>query len=272
MMKAYFVALATALLVLPGAGSHSVLAEQDSERTPNETTEVAPETAPLTPAQTIIFNTPHLKDITGPTTLNYRFERKSAFKDGFTDDVKVNIDRILEDGSKDVSFDFFSGDRNRPYPPVERFKGNPIIMVFLQRDAWEMARLLRGDANYFRNQVRNGFLDAAEVTDVEVQTANGPVKAQKVTLRPFLHDRNAYHMGPNTRKGYEFTLSPEIPGQVYMIRTFVPPEPSAKKSEDEAGGGTETTEMTIEETLVFESATPAKKSAARTPNQERSEE
>jgi hypothetical protein len=126
-------------------------------------------------------------------------------------------------------------------------------------------------------------LDAAEVTDVEVQTANGPVKAQKVTLRPFLHDRNAYHMGPNTRKGYEFTLSPEIPGQVYMIRTFVPSEPSAKKSEeqagatagdakDEAGGGTETTEMTIEETLVFESATPAKKSAARTPNQERSEE
>jgi hypothetical protein len=114
MKKAYFVALATALLVLPGAGSHSVLAEQDSERTPNETTEVAPETAPLTPAQTIIFNTPHLKDITGPTTLNYRFERKSAFKDGFTDDVKVNIDRILEDGSKDVSFDFFSGDRNRP--------------------------------------------------------------------------------------------------------------------------------------------------------------
>ena len=143
----------------------------------------------------------------------------------------------------------------------------------------------RGNGNKSRSGHRISFsnCDLLAHDDVEIETSNGPIKAKKVTMRPFLHDKHAYNIGPNVRKVYEFTLSPEIPGEIYMIRTFVPLEgkpkteagegdKAADDTEPKTGDGAESAEATIEETLVFQSATPKKESAAHKPNEERSEE
>lgn len=196
----------------------------------------------LSEAQNLLFETPHLKNIGTPSVITYRFERKSQFKDDFKDTVKVRIDKILPDGAKDVSFEFFTGRQNRPYPPLEHFNGNPLVMVYLSRDVTEMARLVGGSTNFYRSKVRSGFMDKATVSEVEVPGPNGPVKGHKIEMKPFMAETNrSYEMGPNLLKTYEFIVSDEVPGGLYSIRTVVPPE-----------AGKEDKGNVIEETLVFE--------------------
>ncbi len=196
----------------------------------------------LSEAQNLLFETPHLKNIGTPSVITYKFERKSQFKDDLKDTVKLKIDKVLPDGAKDVSFEFFTGRQNRPYPPLEHFNGNPLLMVYLSRDVTEMARLVGGSSNFYRSKIRYGFMDKATVSEVEVPGPNGPVKGHKVEMKPFTGETNrSYEMGPNLLKTYEFIVSDEVPGGLYSIRTVVPPE-----------AGKEDKGNVIEETLVFE--------------------
>ncbi len=196
----------------------------------------------LSEAQILLFETPHLKNIGTPSVITYRFERKSQFKDDFKDTVKVKIDKVLPDGAKDVSFEFFTGRQNRPYPALEHFSGNPLVMVYLSRDVTEMARLVGGSTNFYRSKVRYGFMDKATVSEVEVPGPNGPVKGHKIEMKPFVAETDrAYEMGPNLQKTYEFIVSEDVPGGLYSIRTMVPPDP-----------GKEDKGNVIEETLVYE--------------------
>jgi hypothetical protein len=215
--------------------------QEDAAKKEGEAEAEAPKPE-MSEAQKALFNTPHLSNIKSPSVITYDFERKSVFKDGFKDTVKVKVDKVLEDGAKDVSFEFFTAERNRPYPPQEHFFGNPLVMLYLSRDVHEMARLVGGSANYYRSKIRYGMFDQAEVAEVEVAGPNGPVKGRKITIRPFLTDaQKSYEMGPNLAKSYEFVVADEIPGGIYSIKTLVPPE---KDKEDKGN--------VIEESLVFQ--------------------
>lgn len=200
----------------------------------------------LSDAQKIIFDTPQLAGITSPTILKYRFERKGQFKDDFSDQVKLKVSNINPDGTRDVAFDFFTGNRRRTYPAIEHFHGNPLSMIYLQRDATELAKFTGGNVNFFRVSILYGFHDLAQVSDAEINGPNGTIKGQKVTLRPYEKAKRGPQLGPIERKTYEFIVSPEIPGQIYSIRTIVPPP---------EGAAVEAPNM-VEETLTFDGVEP----------------
>lgn len=189
-----------------------------------------------------LFDRAHFSAITAPAILRYRFVRRSLAEDGFEDTIDVRIDSIGDGGRRDTSFEFFTGERRRPYPSLSNFVGNPLVAVFLQRDVWELSRLRGGQARYFRYRIREALRDKAEVTSETIQTAAGPIAAKRITITPYKDDRYRRRLDQFEFKSYEFVVSEDIPGEIYMIRTLVPGKEVDGKP----------TPPLIEETVTFE--------------------
>lgn len=184
----------------------------------------AAEKSAYTPAQLALFDTPHLKNISKPVTLFYDFRHSAKAGEGFDDRVELTVTKIRADGRKDLSFQYLSGDRQRPYPALEGFSGNPLIMLFLQHDVDEMQRTAGGSSSYYRNRIRFAFRDKAELEPTSIQYGGQTLAATRITMRPFAGDPNQKHFQRFTNKRYEFILAPEVPGGIYSIRSVVPAE------------------------------------------------
>ena len=173
-------------------------------------------------ATVLLFETSHFSSFSKPTVLRYGFERQAAEGDGFADRIDVNVDAIRGGGKTDVSFGFFTGKRMRPYPKLDNFTGNPLVVVFLQREVWALSRKIRGQARYFRYRIRLAFRNNATVEEHNIDNGSGVMPGQKITITPYVKDRHRDRLGPYEFTKYEFVVSPEIPGGVYSITTTVP--------------------------------------------------
>jgi len=186
----------------------------------------APDPRPLSPAQTALFETPHLKAIEHPETLEYRFERTGI--EPFSDAVAVHIDEIHPDGTKLVSFDFLTGEHHKLYPGVDNFTGNPLLMIFLEHDVQEMREQIGVAATYFRNRVRDAFVDRATIVDSTIDFDGKTVPARRITLKPFADDRRMEKLPAVQGKTYTFVLSDQVPGQFQSLTVEEPADPESK--------------------------------------------
>ncbi len=175
-----------------------------------------------TSAQIALFDTPHLESIAEPVALTYDFRHDAAEGEAFEDRVRMIVTEVGADGRKNLSFEYLSGSRQRPFAAIEGFRGNPLIMLFLQHDVEDMKQATGGPSGYFRNRIRNAFRDGAEVEALTVEHAEKTLAAKRITIRPFAADPNRDRFPEFAEKWYEFILAPGIPGGLYRIRSVVP--------------------------------------------------
>ncbi|MDH3596907.1 MAG: hypothetical protein OEM93_18880 [Rhodospirillales bacterium] len=173
-------------------------------------------------AQIALFDTPHLENIAEPMALTYDFRYRATEGEVFEDHVKMIVTEVGADGRKSLSFQYLSGSRQRPFAAIEGFRGNPLIMLFLQHDVEEMRQAGGGPSGYFRNRIRNAFRDGAKVEELVVEHADNTFAAKRITIRPFATDPNRDRFPRFADKSYEFVLAPGIPGGLYRIRSVVP--------------------------------------------------
>lgn len=173
-------------------------------------------------AQRAIFNTPHLANITEPVTLRYTYKHQGTMEQAFDDVVDVIITKVMPDGGRDVSFNFLSDKHHHDFPMVEGFHSNPVIMMFLEHDVAGLSSQTGGSALYFRNRIRDAFVDRATAEEVMVPYGGKEVPATHVTLQPFLQDPMRERFEKFAEKTYEFYLAPDVPGGVYSIRVLTP--------------------------------------------------
>lgn len=173
-------------------------------------------------AQVALFGTPHLDNIKNPLTLRYAYRHGGAADAAFDDEIKVTVTTISADGGKDMDFEYMTGERRKPFNGVSSFRGNPLIMLFLQDDINRMSKLVGGGEAYLRNRVRSAFLVQAETAPVRFEFEGQQVGGTRVTVTPFVGDEHRAELKEFEFKRYEFTLSPEVPGAVYSIRSIVP--------------------------------------------------
>lgn len=204
----------TALLVSMLPAAALAAAPPDSE----------PKDPPLSPAQIELFETPHLKNVDHVATLQYRFERTGM--EPLVDKVSIRIAAIHDDGTKFVSFDFLSGEHHAFFPAVDDFRGNPLLMVFLQYDVLDMRQHIGVAASYFRNEIVRGFADQATVTQESYVWNGKPVPAERITLKPFAHDQRFEHLPAIQAKEYSFVLSEQIPGELAELAASMPADDS----------------------------------------------
>lgn len=242
--QAVVAAAVSALLCLPAPGAASAgqalgSGEAAAAGQPGDT-RAGDTRADYTRAQIELFGTPHLDNVRAPTTLHYDFRRRGAEAEPRDDRIDVVVTEILPDGRKNLSFRYLSGAEERRFAPLQGFRGNPLIMLFLQRDVERLSEATGGSELYFRNRIRESFAGAAEVAEVTLPDGGAP--ARLVTVEPFVDDPMIDRFPRYRHKRYEFLLSTAVPGGVERLSAVLPAE----------GGGA----PAVEETVTFEEAEP----------------
>ena len=179
---------------------------------------------PLSAAQQALFATPHLANVTRPEALEYRFVQLGP--GGFTDRVTVTIAGLHRDGSKDLRFEFLTGERHVDYPGIAHFAGNPVLMLFLERDVRQMHDQTGLAAAYFRERLRQSFLSEAALEEGTATVGGRPVPARTIVVRPYATDPRFRHVPVITGKTYTFVVSPDVPGGIASLRADAPADPS----------------------------------------------
>lgn len=182
--------------------------------------------APLSPAQAALFDAPHLANVPAPATLHYRFERTGP--GAFEDQALLFVREKMPDGSGLIAAAFLTGARRLPAPVQARFSGNPMPMLFLERDVREMRAATNLPAIHFRERIREAFASGAEITEVGAALPGGnTTRARRVTLRPFADDPRLANLSPFRGKTYSFLVSDDAPGAVLEVRSDSPPDPAS---------------------------------------------
>jgi hypothetical protein len=169
-----------------------------------------------------LFDKPHLKNILEPTTLHYSY-KKQSFVDGDREDtIDVNVTNIRNTGRRDSHFEFFTGAHKRPYEDRNDQQGNGVFVLFLEFDIHELDRLTGGDWAYFQRKIRWALAAGADKKDVEIDYQGKKIKGVQYTIQPYINDPKNDRYSLYAGKYYMFTLSEEIPGEIYQVRTIVP--------------------------------------------------
>lgn len=173
--------------------------------------------AALSPAQTALFETPHLEALRPPVRLDYDFRREEAGADPVVDTIRLEV-RASEGqaGKRDVSAEFLTGPRAIRYPPARGFGGNPLLVFALDRDTRELSAATGGSALWFRNRFRQALANSAELRRVEIEHGGSRVPATFIALKPYAGESRA---GRYAERRYAFTLSDAVPGSFQSVRT-----------------------------------------------------
>lgn len=205
-----------------------IAAEVETKKSPQEDGKMQP----LSPVQVLVFEEPHMANVQPGQTLSYIFERKSQLKDGFSDLIDLKVAAAEKPDLRTVSFDFFRNERRRPYPTMGYVSSNPLLTVYFNKDAWDLARRIKakGVVNYLRNRILDGLAKGGEITDTTCSYQGNDVSAKKIVFEPFAKDKNKHHLVYYSAIRYELILAPTVPGGVCEITSIVP-FPSEKTPE-----------------------------------------
>ena len=176
----------------------------------------------IAPAEILLFQTNHLRNLHQPATLTYAFKKLSRVEPSFDDEVRVDVSALNLDGSASVSMHFLSGERELAIPEMRYSLGNPALLGFLERDIGEMKRRTGGSTNYFRKRIRLALASAAQVRPVSFAYQGRQVEGREVSVLPYLDDPLRERFEKYERKRYVFVISEQVAGGIYQMRTSSP--------------------------------------------------
>ena len=166
-----------------------------------------------------MFGTKHLKNIDAKSILHYGFNQYGSHTKKIEDKVKLTVSNINTDKSKSLGVEFLSGKNKKVFPDIASFHSNPLVMHFLQWDVEKMAADTRVSQHYFRNLIRDGFLQA-QSEEITISFNQKPYKGYRVFFTP-LKKQTSNKYQKYLGKLYEFTFINDIPGTIYSIKTQI---------------------------------------------------
>lgn len=186
----------------------------------------------ISDAETRLFLTEHLKNVSVKTALEYKFERTGSLERNFEDKVVVGITPSPK--GKAVHVEFLSGQNRFNMQDVEGATGNPVLLSFLEREIKEMNRLTKGPVNYFRQTIRKALASGAEVKPVAFKLNGKDLSGWQIMVAPYENDQARARFERFSNKAYVFTLSEQVPGGVYQLRSIMKERSDQAKAADTA--------------------------------------
>jgi len=180
--------------------------------------------AEFSEANRLLFFTDHLEGVGPRSVLRYDFLKLLPLAESFEDTVELRVARPAKEDGATVQVRYLSGPRERKVPPIENATGNPILLLFLQREASEMAERSGGSARHFQNRIKAALEDNAELTPVSIELDGRQLEGTRIRIAPYLDDPYRARFADEAGKVYDFTLSDDIPGTIYELRSAVPSE------------------------------------------------
>ena len=185
---------------------------------------VDPDTYEFADAEVKLWLDNHLRNIDSPGRLYYDFVKRGSYEEGFSDSVYLDIIKINEDGSKDADLEFFTAERQQTprRDNLVGITGNPVLVVYMQGDVYEMNRLTNGSWRYFQKRIKSAFAEGAKIEAVTFEYDGAQVTGEKISIAPYLKDPRRKQFAQFAPKVYEFILSEQVPGKLYRIKTVIP--------------------------------------------------
>ena len=174
----------------------------------------------MSTANIALFIDEHLKTITEPSRIYYKFSKESTREDNFEGNVVLNIVKVENDNTKHITFRYLKGRNKVRFPPQIGAKGNPVFMLFFERDARDMQRLTGGNALFFRSRIRH-TIAATEIKDVELEFQGSKLVGKQISFQPFLETKLKNRVSRYKTKKFVLTMSEDIPGFIFKIETFI---------------------------------------------------
>ena len=174
----------------------------------------------MSSANIALFIDEHLKKINEPSRIYYKFIKESTREDNFKGNVVLNIVKIDDDKTKHITFRYLKGRNKVRFPPQVGAKGNPVFMLFFERDARDMQRLTGGNALFFRSRIRHSIA-ATDVEDIEFNFNGEKYSGKQVSFQPFLETELKNRVSRYKTKRFIVTMSENIPGFIYKIETYI---------------------------------------------------
>lgn len=174
----------------------------------------------MSTANIALFIDEHLGSIKEPSRIYYKFEKKSTREDNFIGNVVLNIVKIDDDDTKHITFRYLKGRNKVRFPPQIGARGNPVFMLFFERDCRDMQRLTGGNALFFRSRIRH-TIAATEVTDVEIDHKGTLIQGKRISFQPFTETKLKNRVSRYKTKKFDLIMSDKIPGYIYKIETYI---------------------------------------------------
>lgn len=185
---------------------------------------------PISPAETALFVTDHLKSISGQQVLHYRFDKKGALEAPMHDDISVAVGPSPNGNGHKVDTKCSMGGQTIPVESIDSALGNPVIQCFLERDLLEMNRLTTtpkakgGSTYFFRRRIRLALAESAVITEIEATFDGKRVPAKEIRITPYAKDpeRVRDNFKRFADKIYFFQVSDAVPGGIVKLGTVIP--------------------------------------------------
>lgn len=174
----------------------------------------------------ILFDKEHFAAAAPGATIRYSYVRTSKDAERTKPSFKDVVELRLESGSKPeartVSVTLFKGPMHRPAGPFPDVTWNPIAIMMLEYHLGDFAKILGGNARYFKNAIRAGMREAATSEPVKITVGGKEVDATRITVKPFVKDPQAARFGVFVNTAYQFVVSDAVPGSIHEIRITTP--------------------------------------------------
>lgn len=180
----------------------------------------------------ILFDSDHLDNVAQGVELKYNFERNVSepklLGPAFTDEIKLAIAKVREDGKRDVEVDIFSGDRGRDTRSLAGMTANPILVFYLDRAVSNFATLAGGSKGYLKNRFRLALRTTAKIEPAKIEYNGKVVDGYHVWVAPYVNDPNEQKMSGYERARFDVLVSDDVPGYLVELKSkFESPSPGA---------------------------------------------
>ena len=174
----------------------------------------------MSTANIALFIDEHLSSITEPSRIYYKFKKESSREDNFIGNVVLNVVKIDDDNTKHITFRYLKGRNKVRFPPQIGAKGNPVFMLFFERDSRDMQRLTGGNALFFRSRIRH-TIAATNVENIDFDFNGKKYSGQQISFQPFMKTELKRRVSRYKTKKFVVLMSKEIPGYIFKIETFI---------------------------------------------------
>lgn len=176
----------------------------------------------LNQAQKLVFFKDHLNGVSKGSRIDYGFKSATKDADSFTDKIEIKVTNVVAEDKRDLEFNFLTGPHHIDFSPAKGYRGNPVIIHFLERDISQMVKNTGGRNGFFRNRIRDSFKNPIAVRDIDFQLDGKQMSGTEIVVTPFVDDPDKDKFNLYVNKRYEFIFSDQVPGGVYRIHTQVP--------------------------------------------------
>lgn len=165
----------------------------------------------------VLFDRPHLAKVGVGEVLTYNLSRKTDQPElagrGYEDEIKVKVNAIEDNGSRDLTVDVFTGARARDPQNIPGMTGNPVLVFFLDRVVFDYGAIAGGKRPYLKNRFKIALGENATIEPAKVRYNGEEHDGYRVSVTPFAGDTNKDKMRGYEGSKFQIIMSDAVPGQ-----------------------------------------------------------